>query len=496
MSEDDRRDAVAVVGAGQNGLAAAVTMARAGLPVDVLEMADAPGGGASTRETTLPGYLHDLGSAVHPMALASPFFQAFELGRRIELRVPEVSFAHPLPDARTGVAYRDLDRTAQRLGRDGAAYRSLIGPLVDRIDGVGDLTTHQLMRLPRDPLAATLFAARALEQGSPAWNLRFREETAPAMLTGSAAHTIGRHPRLSTAGAGLVLTAHAHARGWPVPTGGSQSIIDAMLADLRAHGGQLLTGTPVTSAADVAGYRAVLFDVSAPAFLRIAGDRLPAAYRRTLRAFRPGNGVAKIDVALRGPIPWRDPGVAEAPTVHLGGTRGQMRAAEHSVARGRLPDKPYVLLVQPSVIDPTRAPAGHAVLWAYTHVPYGCPVDRTEAILDAIEQHAPGVRDLVLAVSSTPASRLAAISPNFAGGDFATGAITMAQLVRRPILSPNPWRTPIEGFYLASSATAPGPSVHGLCGWYAARLALRERFGLAPPALSLAARRHSTPVLR
>lgn len=487
MSAGSRRDAVAVVGAGPNGLAAAVTMARAGLPVDVLEMADAPGGGASTRESTLPGYRHDLGSAVHPMALASPFFRAFELDRRIELVVPEISFGHPLPHGRSGIAYRDLERTVDGLGRDGPAYRSLIRPLVRRIDGVSDLTGNQLLRVPRDPVAAAVFGARTAEQGTPLWALRFRKQTAPAMLTGTAAHTIGRHPRLATAGAGLLLTAHAHARGWPVPTGGSQTIIDALVADLTAHGGRLLTGTPVRTIADVAGYRTVLFDVSVPSFVQIAGLRLPAAYLKALRRFRHGNGASKLDAALSGPIPWTEPALRRTPTIHLGGTRRQITAAERDVARGRIPDHPYVLLVQPSVIDPSRAPQGHAVLWAYTHVPYGCPLDQSQAILEAIEAHAPGIRDLILATTATPATRFAQISPNFTGGDFATGAVTVPQLLHRPVLSPHPWRTPIEGFYLASSATPPGPSVHGLCGWYAARLALRDQYRLAPPDLSITA---------
>lgn len=476
---------VAVVGAGPNGLAAAVTLARAGLKVDVLEKADAPGGGAATRALTLPGYLHDVASAVHPMALASPFFRQFELERRIDLRVPEVSYGHPLPDGSTGIGWRSLSKTVDGLGRDGAAYGSLLRPLVERIDEVNDFTTKSLLGIPQSPVATALFGLRTLEQGSAAWGVRFKDDVAPAMLTGVAAHTIGRHPRLSMAGAGLVLTANAHARGWPVPVGGSQSIADAMVDDLVAHGGRVLTGVEVTSWDQVAAYGTVLFDTSAPAFAAIAGDRLPAGYCKALQRFRHGNGVSKVDFALSEPVPWTNPDLRRAPTVHLGGTRAQIAAAERTVARGGIPQNPYILITQPSLEDPTRAPEGRAVLWSYAHVPYGSTFDMTETITDAIETYAPGFRDIVRGVASTPASKFHEVSPNFEGGDFATGGVSLLQMLKRPVLSPNPWRTPLEGAYLASSATTPGPSVHGLGGWYAARLALRERFGLEAPHLGL-----------
>ncbi|AKU15388.1 phytoene desaturase family protein [Luteipulveratus mongoliensis] len=474
---------VAVVGAGPNGLAAAVTLARAGLSVDVLERNSYAGGGASTREITLPGYRHDLASAVHPMALASPFFRAFELEQRIELAVPELSFGHPLPDGRVGKAWHSLARTADGLGRDGRAYRRLFGPMLEHVDEVNDFTTQSLIGIPESIWAATIFGLRTLEQGSPVWNARFREDIAPALLTGAAAHIIGRHPRLSMAGGGLALTLNAHARGWPVPIGGSQSISDALVADLTAHGGRVLTGVDVTSYADVAGYGTVLLDTSTSVLAQILGDRAPERYRKALQRFRHGNGASKVDFALSGPVPWTDPDLRRTPTVHLGGTRAQIAAAEAEVARGRVPTHPYVLVTQPSVIDPTRAPEGHAVLWAYAHVPYDSPVDMTEAITAAVERYAPGFRDLVLASTATPASELHTVSPNFAGGDFATGAVNLVQMLKRPVVSTHPWRTPVEGVYLASSATTPGPSVHGLAGWYAARLALQERFGLESPDL-------------
>lgn len=473
-------DAV-VVGSGPNGLAAAVTLARAGLAVEVLEANAWIGGGAATRETTLDGFRHDLASAVHPMALGSPFFRAFGLERRVDLLVPDSSFAHPVA-GRVAVAHRDLERTASALGRDGPAYARLMAPLARRADELARLLTGALLAPPMEPTAALAIAAATGWQGTPAWRAGFHEAAAPALLTGAAAHTIGRHPRPSTAGSGLLLGALAHARGWPVPRGGSQAISDALADDLRRHGGAVRTGVEIRSLAELDGYDLRLLDVSARGLDRLGGDRLPRRYRRALRALRPGPGVCKIDAALDGPIPWSDPVLADVPTVHLGGTREHIRDAEDQVLRGRLPQRPYVLLVQPSVIDPTRAPAGKGVLWAYTHVPYGCPVDRSEVILDTIEAYAPGLRDRVLASTVTTADRLERVSANFAGGDFAAGAMTMRQLLARPVASPTPWRTPLPGTYLCSAATSPGPAVHGMSGWHAARTALAD-CGLSLPDL-------------
>ena len=474
---------VAVVGAGPNGLAAAVTLARAGLDVEVFERNPWPGGGAATRELTLPGFRHDLASAVHPMALASPFFAEFQLRRRIELIVPEVSFAHPLP-GRGAHGYRELDRTAADIGRDGPAYRRLLRPLIEHLTGVVELTMNPLLRWPRDPLAAGWYGARTLETGSAAWALRFEEDIAPALLTGCAAHTIGRHPRPARAGGGLLLAATAHHAGWPVPLGGAQAITDALVADLRAHGGRLHLDALVTDLRQLDGFAAQVLDVSAPALAQLGGDRLPGRYRRALHRFRPGSGVAKVDFALDGPVPWSDPVVARAPTVHLGGTRADIAAAEGVVARGGIPQQPFVLAVQPGVVDPTRAPAGKAVLWAYLHVPFGSDFDPTAAVTAAVERHAPGFRDLILASTATPAAALGpAVSANFAGGDFASGAVTLRQLIARPVLSPVPWRTPLPGVYLASGATSPGPSVHGMAGWHAARTLLSDN-GIEVPSLS------------
>lgn len=480
-------DAV-VVGAGPNGLAAAVTLARAGLKVRLVEAASKIGGGTRTSELTLPGFLHDVCSAVHPMALASPFFQAFELDKRIELLVPDISFAHALDGKRAAIAYRSLDRTAARLGRDGKAYRRLLKPLVRRVDGITDLTQHQLIRVPRDPLAALAYGARTMEQGGPWWNLRFSGELAPAMVTGVSGHSIGRLPGLATAGAGLLLAAHAHARGWPVPVGGSQSIAEAMAADLLDHGGEIVLDTPVSSVAEAradSGAETVLLDVSAAGLAELAGTALPSGYLRRLSSFRYGNAVSKVDFALSGPVPWTNSELAAAPTVHLGGSRAHMARAAAEVAAGRHPKDPFVLVSQPSIMDPSRAPSGHHVLWTYTHVPAGSTVDMTEALVSRIEQFAPGFRAIVLATSAITAQEYSQYDPNYVGGDFAAGALTARQLLKRPVVSPDPWRTPAKGVYLCSSSTPPGPSVHGLCGWYAARSALKHEYGMAPPPLGL-----------
>ncbi|OOB91484.1 phytoene desaturase family protein [Rathayibacter sp. VKM Ac-2630] len=470
-------DAV-VVGAGPNGLAAAVVLARAGLSVTVLERNERIGGGARTAELTLPGFHHDVCSAVHPMALASEFFRRFRLDERIDLRVPDISYAHPLDGGRAGIAYRDLDRTAEALGRDGAAWRALMGPLSERADRVSGFTNDPLLRVPTDPSVLVRFGLRVLEQGSPFWNLRFREDVAPAMLTGVAAHSIRPMPSPSTAAAALALGTYAHARGWPVPIGGSQSIVDALADDLRAHGGTIETGVEVTSLAQLPRARAVLFDLTPKALLALAGDRLPRAYSKALRAFRYGNGVAKVDFALDGPVPWTHPELRRAGTLHVGGTRAEIAGAERDVARGRHSGNPYVLVAQPSLADPGRAPEGKHVLWAYTHVPRYSPLHQQEAITAQIERFAPGFRDRVIGVSSMTARDMEQYNPNYLGGDIAAGAASVVQLLSRPVPSPDPWRTPAKGLYLCSSSTPPGPGVHGMAGWHAARSALRHEFGV------------------
>lgn len=475
---------VAVVGSGPNALAAAVTLARAGLQVRVHERSAVPGGGAATRESTLPGFRHDVGSAVHPLAFESGFFRAFGLSERVAFATPEISFAQPLDGERAALAYRDLDRTAAELGRDGAAYARLLRPLSARSSQLARVTGSSLLELPRHPVTAARLALRAAEQGTAAWNARFDGEEAPALVTGVAAHAILAQPSMAAAGAGLVLHAYAHARGWPIPLGGSGAIIDALLSDLRAHGGELVCDHEVTSLDELEA-RAVVLDVTPRALVRLAGGRMPDRYRRALETFRYGNAVAKIDFALSAPVPWSNPGARRAGTLHLGGTRAEMAAAENAVLAGRLPERPYVLVSQPSLFDPSRAPAGAHTLWAYTHVPAGSAADRTRAVTAQIERFAPGFSDTILASSSRTAGQLASQNPNWVGGDISAGALSLGQLLRRPVLSRDPWRTPMAGVYLTGASTTPGPGVHGLSGWYAARSVLRGSFGIrAMPSLA------------
>ncbi|RAX45129.1 dehydrogenase [Arthrobacter sp. AQ5-06] len=476
---------VAVVGSGPNGLAAAAVMARAGLSVEVHEAADTIGGGTRTAELMQPGHLHDICSAVHPMALASPFFRDFELARRIDLVVPELSFGSPLDGGRAALGYHSLERTVQGLGRDGDAYRRLLGPLVDRIDGVMDLTQHQLLRIPRDPLAAALFGLRTLEQGSRLWNARFHEGLAPALLSGVAAHAVSQLPSLASAGAGLMLTALAHAQGWPIPLGGSASIAAALEADIRAHGGVIHTVATIESLHELRGARAVLLDVAPRGLLNIAGDRLPAKYRQGLETFRYGNGSCKVDFILSGPVPWAAKELVDAGTVHVGGTRAELASAENEVSAGKHPERPYVLVAQPSRFDTGRAPAGRQILWAYCHVPAGSTRDMGEAVAAQLERFAPGFRDVVVQARVTTAAELANYNRNYVGGDFSAGIMDVRGLVQRPVVSRVPWRTPVPGVYLCSSSTPPGPGVTGMPGYFAAKYALKDMFGLKVPSLGL-----------
>lgn len=478
-------DDAIVIGSGPNGLAAAVTLARAGLRVRVLEKADTVGGAARTLPLTLGGFRHDVGAAIHPLALASPFFRAFQIEQRVPFVVPDVSYAHPLGGTDGAAAYRDLVSTAAHLGRDGPAWTRLLQPLVRNIEGVTDLTANQVVRWPRAPVTAARFALRALEQGSVLWGRRFHDEAAPALLTGVMAHGVGRLPRLASAAVGLTLAAHAHARGWPVPLGGSQSIVDAMVEDLAAHGGTVETGREVVDLRDLAGTPIVIADTSARGLAEIGRAVLPPRYVRNLERLRYGDGVAKVDFALSGPVPWSFDTARHSPTVHLGGSRRQIQRAESSVARGGVAADPYVLVSQPTIVDPSRAPAGQHVLWAYIHVPHGSPHDPTDDVIRVVERAAPGFRDLVLASSSRTARDLAELDPNLVGGDISAGAITLPQLIARPRFSPHPWRTPTPGVYLGSSSTPPATGVHGLAGFYAARLALKDVLGVPPPDLGV-----------
>lgn len=482
----------AIVGSGPNGLAAAVTLARAGIPVTVYEAAETIGGGTRTTELVEPGVLHDVCSAIHPTALATGFFREFELEKRVGFSIPAASYASPLDaaggsrDGRAAIAYRDLGRTAEELGRDGKAYARLYAPILRRMEGAIDFAFGgSMLRFPKDPVAALAMGLATLEQGTPLWNLRFKEEAAPALVSGVAAHSIGRMPNLATSAVGVMLGALGHARGWPVPIGGSRAIAGAMEQDLLAHGGRIETNHAIEDVRELDGFTSVLFDTSARGLANIAGERLPARYVRALRRFRYGNGATKVDFVLDGPIPWRDPRVAETPTVHLGGSRPEAARAEAAVARGEHPEQPYVLLAQPTRFDPDRNAPGKNAVWSYTHVPAGSTVDVSERVIAQIERFAPGFRDRITAVKMTTAAELASYNRNYHGGDFSAGAVTLQQLIARPTLSATPWRTPAKGIYLCSSSTPPGPGVHGLSGWYAALATLRDDYGLPAPNLGL-----------
>lgn len=477
---------VVVVGSGPNGLAAAVIAARAGLSVRVLEAQEHPGGGSRTAELTLPGFHHDVCAGAHPMALASPFFRAFGLpAHGVELLTPTVSYAHPLDGGVAGLAWRNLESTVADLGVDGAAWRGLFGPLVEHWPDVVDLAMSDLRHPPLRPATAVRFGLRLLEQGSPLWNNRFREQVAPALLTGVAAHAITQPRALPAVGAGLLLGTLAHAGGWVIPRGGSQAIPNALIAELRRLGGELVTGHRVDDFAELARARAVLFDTSPAELLRVAGDRLPDRYRNGLGRFRYGGAACKVDFALSGPVPWAAPGCDLAGTLHLVGTRAEAMRAERQVAAGEFAERPYVLAIQPGVVDSTRAPEGKHTFYTYAHVPNGSDRDISEAVIAQVERFAPGFRDLILGTHVTPAAFMPAHNANYIGGDISAGAMTLRQTAFRPLARWNPYATPIPGTYLCSSSTPPGPGVHGMPGLHAARHMLRERFGIVTDPLDL-----------
>lgn len=466
---------VTIVGSGPNGLAAAVICARAGLKVQVVEAQPTFGGGARTQaDVEFPGVLHDVCSAVHPLGYASPFFAEFDLqARGVTLAVPDISYANPLPNRPAAIAYRDLERTCAEL-EVGESWRRLLRPLVSNSDAVVDFLLGDKRSLPGSLLTPARLGLRMLSQGTRAWGLLAGED-ARALFTGVAAHAITPLPSLASAGAGMMLATLAHSVGWPIPVGGTQAISDALIADLRSHGGEVTAGVEVCEPPD----GVAIFDTAPTTLLRVYRDSIPAGYAKALRRYRFGSGVAKVDFVLNAEIPWSDPRVAQAPTLHLGGTRAQMAHAEAEIAAGRHAEAPMVLGSLPHLADPGRVDnEGRRPFWTYAHVPAGSTHDATEAVTAVVERFAPGFRDIVVAARSVPAARMADHNANYVGGDISVGGNSAVRAIAGPTARLNPWSTPIPKVYLCSAATPPGAGVHGMSGYYAARSVLRREFGI------------------
>ncbi len=463
----DQYDAV-VVGAGPNGLAAAVRLAEAGCSVLVLEAADTIGGGTRSAQLTLPGFVHDVCAAVHAMGVSAPALSLETLGPHgLEWVWPEVPLAHPLDGGRAGVLHRDVGATAAGLGDDGPAWRGLMQPLLDDWPLVLPQLLGPPLSAPRHPVAMARFGLKALQ---PATRLtrRFQTDAAAALFGGCAAHAMVPLDRPLTSAFGLMLAASAHAGGWPFAAGGSQAVADALVARLVELGGEVRVGTLVKSLADLPSHRVALFDTNPAQLAAIAGDALHPRYRDRLRRFRHGPGAFKIDYALDGAVPWTNEDCRRAGTVHVVGTFAELVAAEAEVAAGRMPDRPLVLVVQQSLFDPARAPAGKHTLWTYAHVPHGYTGDARDAIERQIERFAPGFGDIVLARHVTTPHDLQAYNPNYIGGDIAGGAHGGLQLVFRPVIATRAYATPNRRLFLCSASTPPGAGVHGMCGWHAA----------------------------
>ncbi len=465
-----------VVGSGPNGLAAAIAIAEAGRSVLVIEGAAGIGGGCRTAELTLPGFRHDVCSAIHPLAAASPFLRELPLGDHgLEWVFPPAACAHPPADGTAVTLEHSISETAGQLaGADAHAYRVLMEPPVRDWPKLENDLLGPLPILPGSPLALARFGLTALRSARGLAEARFDREPARALLAGLAAHTVLPLERMSTAAITMVLGLLGHRVGWPFPRGGAGRLANALGSYLRELGGRIETGRWIASLDELPDSEAVLLDVTPRQLAAIAGDRLPSSYRRRLGRYRYGPGVFKLDLALAGPIPWRAERCLRAGTVHVGGTMAEIADAEAAVWRGEHPERPFVLLAQQSLFDDSRAPAGQHTAWAYCHVPHGSTIDMTAAIEGQIERFAPGFRDLILARSARTTADLESANPNLVGGDLAGGVTDLGQLWTRPVARWVPYSTPVRGLYVCSSSTPPGGGVHGMCGYHAACAALRR----------------------
>jgi phytoene dehydrogenase-like protein len=463
-----------VVGAGPNGLAAAITLAQAGVRTVLREARTTIGGGLRSDELTLPGFVHDVCSAVHALALGSPFLRTLPLDRfGLEWVQPPAALAHPLDDGSAALLERSLDATAAGLGPGGTDWRRLHGPFVRSWDDLARDILAPPLRVPRSPLVMARFGLQALR---PATGVArgLRGTAAQALFAGNAAHSFLPLEAPGTAGFGLLLTVAAHAVGWPIARGGSQRVADALAAYFRSLGGEILTGAPVEHLDELGTARAILLDLTPRQVLRIAGSRLPARYGRALERYRYGSAAFKLDWALDAPVPWTAAECARAGTVHLGGTLEEVAASEAAHPRGTVHERPFVLLVQPTLFDESRAPAGRHTAWAYCHVPHGYAGDVAERIERQVERFAPGFRERILARSVLTPADFERRNANLVGGDINGGMMDLRQVFARPIARPTPYRTPLRGVYLCSASTPPGGGGHGMCGHHAARAALAD----------------------
>lgn len=461
-----------VVGAGPNGLAAAIHLARHGVDVQVLEARETVGGGARSAELTVPGVIHDICSAFHPLGIGSPFWKEIDLQRYgLAWKWPEVDCAHPLDDGSAGILYQSLDRTVAGMGPDASRWRRAVGGLASGFDQLAEDLLRPMINVPRHPVRLAGFGPRAL---LPATVLArwFRTEQARALFGGSAAHIYTRLDRPLTASLGLMILASGHRYGWPVAEGGSGSITKALAAALEAHGGAVTTGITVAGRRDIPDADIVMLDLGPAAALNIYGDVMPARIKRSYARYRQGSSAFKVDFAIEGHAPWTNPDCGRAGTVHLGGTFDEVADTERQRAQGTMVRRPFVLVGQQYLADPSRSAGDINPIWAYAHVPFGYTGDATAAVIDQIERFAPGFRDRVVATVSRGTADLEAYNPNFIGGDIIGGANDGLQVILRPRVSVNPYATGVPGVYLCSQSTPPGAGIHGLCGYYAAEAAL------------------------